>query len=148
MTILVTDRGFAPDDWTQGYVPLAALSDSPSDDYELAVDLRCSALSAGEWRRLCRVLPRVSLIRLGLRHFGDVDALELARAIRRHGFAGRLRAHGAVLARFYTLVRQAGFSEIELDQRQAQRQPSEHWRLADGWVPDHSQRGPHSAASS
>ena len=132
MSVLVRDGGFVPEDWTQGYVPLPALCDHPGG---AGVDLRTPELGARDWARLCRLLPELGLVRIALRHFADVAALDLARAIRAQGYAGRLRAHGAVLAGLYTLTRRAGFDEIELDPEQARLQPAEHWRFEPGWSP-------------
>ncbi|WP_417596991.1 DUF934 domain-containing protein [Pararhodobacter oceanensis] len=142
MAILVTDEGFAPDDWRHGYVPLAALSDAADGGWRLGIDLRSAELSPRDWQRLRAALPRCGMIRLRLRHFGDTEALELAERLRAAGYRGRLRAHGAVLARFYTLARRAGFSEVELDRHQAQRQPREHWRFFDTWAPEGIARSP------
>lgn len=135
MAVLVTDRGFGPDDWKTGLVPLAALSDQPCRLGPAAVDLSSPALSVQDWDRLCRLLPQLSLVRVRLRHFGDTAALDLARALRARGYGGRLRAHGAVLARLYTLLRRAGFDEVELDHDQAMLQQAEHWHFEALWRP-------------
>ncbi|MCL4676840.1 MAG: DUF934 domain-containing protein [Pararhodobacter sp.] len=135
MTVLVTDNGFMPDDWTDGYVPLVAVSDMEDTAYALAVDLNTPVLSPRDWNRLHAALPRVGMIRIRLRDFGDIEALDLATSLRRHHYSGRLRAHGAMLARCYTLTRRAGFDEVELDPLQARMQPSEHWRNEPGWLP-------------
>ncbi len=132
MTVLVKDKTFVPDDWHAGYVPLAALTDWPDG---VGVDLSSPELGARDWARLAMLLPRLELVRIRLRHFGDLAALDLAHAIRAAGYDGRLRAHGAVLARAYTLIRCSGFSEVELDHAQASRQPAEHWRLDSAWQP-------------
>ena len=132
MTVLVRDGEFVADDWRAGYVPLAALSDHPG---QAGVDLPSAELARADWERLCALLPELGLVRIRLRHFGDVAALDLARAIRMRGWRGRLRAHGAVLASLYTLARRAGFDEVELDADQARLQPAEHWRFEPGWSP-------------
>lgn len=132
MTVLVRDTGFVPDDWPHAYVPVTAVSRAPDPGRLLGVDVSDAALAPQIWDRLCAVLDRAGLIRIGLRDFGDAKACDLARGLRLHGFAGRLRAHGAVLARNYTLYRRAGFDEVELSRDQAQRQAAEHWRLLPG----------------
>ena len=132
MVVLVRDKRFVPDDWRTGYVPLAAMADWPDG---VGADLSSPALTPHDWARLEVLLPRLDLVRIRLRHFGDIAALDLAHRIRAAGYAGRLRAHGAVLARAYTLMLRAGFDEIELDHRQAARQPAEHWRLDHDWQP-------------
>jgi uncharacterized protein (DUF934 family) len=146
MAVLVTDLGFVGDDWRDGYVPVAALADSPAGACEvgtaLAVDLARPKLDPGEWQRLRRALPQCSLVRVALRTVGDTQAYDLARDLRTAGYRGRLRAHGAVAARFYTLLRRAGFDEVELAPEQARRQPREHWQNERGWEPQ-SQRERH-----
>jgi len=135
MTVLVSDAGLAPEDWKYGYVPLAALAAVQVEGQRLAVDIASPDLKPGDWLRLRAALPRIDLIRIRLRHFGDGPGYDLARDLRTAGFRGRLRAHGAVAPRFYTLLRRAGFSEVELSAEQALHQPGEHWRNERGWVP-------------
>lgn len=127
MAVLVTDAGMVPDDWHEGFMPLGGQG--------RALDLPSAALTRDQRAWLEQALPGLALIRLGLRHFGDTAALDLARALRGLGFRGRLRAHGAVLARSYTLLRRAGFDEVELDNDQARLQPPEHWHNETGWQP-------------
>lgn len=136
MTVLVTDNGFAPDDWTHGTIPLAAVSDVWDTLFALGIDFKSPELSAREWGRLGQLLPRTGLIRICVRNFGDMEAFDLAKAIRMLGYTGRLRAHGAMLARCYTLARRVGFDEIELSPQQACRQPRELWRNIPDWNPD------------
>ena len=135
MTVLVTDTGFAPDDWIDGYIPLVALSDTPDELYSLGIDLTRPELDQRDLDRIKRVLPRTGLIRIFVRSFGDTSALTLARSLRDAGYEGRLRAHGAMLARFYTFARRAGFDEVELTPVQARMQPREHWRNELDWTP-------------
>ncbi len=135
MTVLVTDNGFVPDDWIDGYIPLVALSDTPDEHHVLGIDLRTSELDPRDWHRIQKVLPRTGLIRIFVRSFGDTNALTLATSLRNAGYEGRLRAHGAMLARCYTFARRAGFDEVELTPAQARMQPSEHWRNELGWSP-------------
>jgi len=136
MVILVTDTGFHPDDWRDGFVPLAAVSPQVGATIgRLAVDLADPECTPASWLRLRRLLPRIALIRIRLRHVGDTAGYDLATSLRRAGFRGRIRAHGAVLAGHYTLARRAGFTEIELQPHQAQRQPREHWQNTACWSP-------------
>lgn len=136
MIILVTDTGFHLDDWRDGFVPLAAVSDQPGATFgQLAIDLSSCHCPVSDWIRLRNLLPRTALIRIRLCHIGDSAGYALATSLRRAGFEGRLRAHGAVLAGHYTLARRAGFTEIELQPHQARCQPREHWQNNDGWSP-------------
>ena len=127
MAVLVTDDGMVADDWRGGFTPLGGAG--------RGLDLPSAALGRNDWAALRAALPGLALIRLGLRDFADTAALDLARALRAQGFTGRLRAHGAVLARSYTLLRRAGFDEVELDPDQARLQPAEHWRNETAWHP-------------
>jgi len=134
MVILVTDTGFHPDDWRDGFVPLAAVSDQAGATLgQLAIDLADPECTAAEWARLTHLLPRIALIRIRLRRVGDIAGIALATSLRCAGYTGRIRAHGAVLAAHYTLFRRAGFTEVELQPHQAQRQPSEHWHNNACW---------------
>lgn len=135
MTMLVSDAGLAPDDWKYGYIPLAALAAVQVEGVRLAVDIAVPVLAASEWLRLRDALPRIALIRIRLRHFGDCPGYDLARDLRSAGFRGRLRAQGAVAPRFYTLMRRAGFTEVELSADQALHQPGEHWHNERAWFP-------------
>ncbi|MCC5971884.1 MAG: DUF934 domain-containing protein [Pararhodobacter sp.] len=136
MVILVTDTGFHPDDWTDGFVPLAAVSPQDGESIgRLAIDLSDPRCAPADWVRLQHFLPRTALVRIRLRQVGDAEGHDLATSLRRAGFGGRIRAHGAVLAGHYTLARRAGFSEIELQAHQAQRQPCEHWCNDPRWTP-------------
>jgi len=127
MTVLVTDAGMIPDDWHGGFMPPGGQGG--------ALDLPSASLSREARARLISALPGLALIRIRFRHFGDTAALGLARDLRAQGFAGRLRARGAVLARSYTLLRRAGFDEVELDTDQARLQPPEHWHNEVHWQP-------------
>lgn len=137
MGVLVKESGFVADDWGDGYVPLSALSNAAIGVARgaVGVDLSSPELEPGSWQRLCEARERIGLIRVRLREFGDRAAFDLARALRAEGYSGRLRAHGAVLAGFYTLTRRAGFDEVELAPMQAGLQPGEHWRNERDWSP-------------
>lgn len=127
MTVLVTDAGMVPDDWQGGFCALGGPG--------RAADLPSAALGHEGHATLIAALSNLALIRLRFRHFGDTAALDLARDLRAHGYHGRLRARGAVLARSYTLLRRAGFDEVELDNDQARLQPAEHWHNETRWQP-------------
>lgn len=154
VVILVTDTGFQPDDWRDGFVPLVAVAPQAEGAMgQLAIDLSSPECDIPTWERLKQLLPRTALIRVRLRHVGDRAGFALAMALRRAGYTGRLRAHGAVLAAHYTLARRAGFTEIELTPQQAQRQPCEHWHNNTRWAPlrivggtDHPHAGRRGAA--
>lgn len=113
MSVIVTDAGFAPDDWT------GEITDLPSD---AGVD----ALEA-----LAEAAP--PLVRIAFPSFADGRGFTLARVLRMHGYAGRLRAHGHVIADQYAMARRAGFDEVELPDDLAARQPEEQWLARADW---------------
>ena len=126
MSILVTDSGFAADDWTGGF---HAPDHSAANDQRTAVDLQPDADLAA----LADRLDRIALIRIAFPSFADGRGFSLARHLRRMGFAGRLRAKGHVLADQYAMARRSGFDEVEIDEVLATRQPEEHWKARADW---------------
>lgn len=128
MSVIVTDTGFHPDDWTGGFV---AATDLPRHPW--AVGLGVDADGTTDATALSRRFPAIALIRVRLRHFADTAGFALAQRLRGLGFAGRLRAQGHMLADQYTLARRAGFDEVEISARLALRQPAEHWRFRGNW---------------
>lgn len=128
MSIIVTDTGFAPEDWIHGFH--AADQWAANDDaVARAVDLQPDAdLSALEDR-----LDRVDLIRIAFPSFADGRGFTLARRLRRMGFTGRLRAAGHMLADQYAMARRSGFDEVEIDAALAERQPEAQWLARANW---------------
>ena len=132
MTVIVTDTGFAPEDWTSGFVPLAeagpgarALDLAPTDDP--------AALSGR--------LDGVAIIRIAFPAFSDGRGFTLARRLRMMGYAGRLRAAGHVIADQYAMARRVGFDEVEISGDLAARQPADQWRARADWrAHDHQSR--------
>ena len=128
MSVIVTDAGFRPDDWTGGFVPADRLARHP-----WAMGLGVDADGDTDARRLARRFPSIALIRVRLRHFADAAGFALGQRLRGLGYGGRLRAQGHVLADQYTLARRAGFDEVEITAEMALRQPAEHWRFRGNW---------------
>ncbi len=83
MSVIVTDRGFAPDDWTAPVPGLAEASDT-AEAAELPPDADPQAALAA--------LPRARLLRVRFESFADGRGFTLARRLREAGFSGRLRA--------------------------------------------------------
>ncbi|MGR3434926.1 MAG: DUF934 domain-containing protein [Shimia sp.] len=121
--MLVTDEGFAPDDFSQAWQPLAANDGSTALD--LASDTDPSALEGR--------LAQVEAIRIDFPTFADGRGFTLAAILRRMGFAGRLRAKGHVLADQYAMARRSGFDEVEIDDALAARQPEAQWLVRADW---------------
>ena len=121
MSVLVTDTGFGPDDWTGGFSAPetggAALDIGPETD-----------LSALGGR-----LDRARIIRIRFTSFADGRGFSIARELRLLGYAGRLRASGHVLADQYAMARRSGFDEVEIDANLAARQPEDQWLARSDW---------------
>jgi uncharacterized protein (DUF934 family) len=106
---LVTDTGFAADDWTGDILDLG-----PDADPDAA------PLNA-------------ALIRVAFPSFADGRGFTIARRLRLRGYRGRLRAAGHVIADQYAMARRAGFDEVEIDEDLAARQPEDQWRARADW---------------
>ncbi|KQI68958.1 putative oxidoreductase [Loktanella sp. 3ANDIMAR09] len=120
MSVIVTDSGFAPDDFTGTFVPMGedgVAVDVPSDADPDAV----------------RALTRAQVVRIAFPSFADGRGFTLAAILRRAGFTGRLRAHGHVLADQYAMARRSGFDEVEIDDTLAARQPQDQWIARADW---------------
>lgn len=126
MTVIVTDAGFAPDDWRGGYTPLA---DWPADTGAAALDLPSNADPAA----LAGRLDGIAMIRVDFPSFTDGRGFTIARLLRLAGFSGRLRAKGHVIADQYAMARRAGFDEVEIGDDLARRQPQADWLARANW---------------
>lgn len=128
MTVIVTDTGFAADDWTGGFVALDELEAMDALPEGLAVDLPNDRDPA----ELAPRLDRIALIRVAFPAYADGRGFSIGRALRDMGFAGRLRAAGPLVADQYRMVRRVGFDEVEIPDSIAERQPEEQWRPRPG----------------
>ncbi len=122
---IVTDAGFAPDDWTGQSAPL---TDGIAAN-ATAVDLA----PADEVAQLVGHLARLNMIRIAFPSTADGRGFTLAKRLRAMGYAGRLRAVGHVLADQYAMARRAGFDEVEIDAALATRQPQDQWLARANW---------------
>ncbi len=125
MSIIVTDAGFAPDDFACGFV---ALSEAAANDCDYGIDLASDTAPdalAG--------LNNAPMIRIDFPSFADGRGFTLAAMLRRAGYKGRLRAKGHVLADQYAMARRSGFDEVEIDAALAARQPAEQWQFRASW---------------
>lgn len=125
MSVIVTDAGFAPEDWTQPVVPLAEALDGNATAVDLA--------STDDPEALAPHLDRLALIRVTFGSFSDGRGFTLARRLRRLGFTGRLRARGHVIADQYAMARRSGFDEVEIADDLAARQPEAQWQFRADW---------------
>lgn len=130
MTVIVTDTGFAPEDWTAPIVALADLS-----THRGAVDLA----NTDDPTALQPHLADLKLIRVAFPAFNDGRAFTIARRLRMLGYTGRLRAVGHVIADQYAMIRRVGFDEVEISDDLAARQPAEQWAFRANWQDHHYQ---------
>ncbi len=135
MTVIVTDAGFGPDTWTQGFDGANVLDlASDTDPVALAADLD----------------PGVEMIRVDFPSFADGRGFTIARQLRLTGYTGRLRAKGHVIAEQYAMARRCGFDEVEISDDLAARQPEDQWLSRANWKDNDYQarmrRGPPAAA--
>lgn len=124
MSVIVTDAGFGPDDWTGGFVALddlAALDGLPG---RLAVDVP----NDREPAELAAWLDRVALVRVAFPAYTDGRGFSIGKALRDMGYTGRLRAAGPLISDQYRMARRVGFDEVEIPDAIAERQPEEQWR--------------------
>lgn len=123
MSVIVTDRGFAPDTYAGPYATpdaaegAAALDLGPADDVT----------------RLAGHLGTLRLIRIAFPSFSDGRGFTLARRLRLMGYTGTLRAHGHVIADQYAMARRSGFDEVEISDDLARRQPEAQWLFRADW---------------
>lgn len=120
-SVIVTDDGFAPDDVA---VDFAAAGVAGATAWDLPSDTDPDALPA---------FDGVTLVRVDFPGFADGRGFSIARALRRAGYRGRLRAAGHVLADQYAMARRAGFDEVQIDAALAARQPEAQWRARADW---------------
>ena len=125
MSIIVTDNGFAADDWTSGFTSFA---ECPANDSGCGVDLPSDATPD-----LLERFAGAPMIRINFPTSTDGRGFTLAALLRGGGFTGRLRARGHVLADQYAMARRSGFDEVEIDAALAERQPEAQWLARADW---------------
>ncbi|WP_296426250.1 DUF934 domain-containing protein [Yoonia sp.] len=122
MSVIVTDTGFAADDWTGGFIGHAA------NDCGYGVDLPSDTDPATLGQ-----LANAPMIRIDFPSSADGRGFTLANLLRRLGYTGRLRARGHVLADQYAMARRSGFDEVEITDALAARQPQNQWLARSDW---------------
>lgn len=86
-------------------------------------------------------LQRLSLVAIAFPAFADGRGFSLAKAIRRAGYDGPLRASGPLIPDQFDYALACGFDEIELPEASAGRQSVEQWQQAIGRLSQTYQRG-------
>jgi len=128
MSIIVTDQGFAPDDWTGGFQTLAGTV-AGAGCAGCALDLD-PGQDIAENRALLLAAP---MIRIAFASFADGRGFTVARTLRLMGYSGRLRAGPGLISDQYAMARRAGFDEVEIPEALAGRQPERHWLFRADW---------------
>lgn len=124
MSVIVTDTGFAADDFDGPFTPLADVTDAVPGAVDVPSDADPQAVQA---------VMQAGLIRIAFPKFSDGRGFTLAAMLRRAGYKGRLRAHGHVIADQYAMARRSGFDEVEIDDDLAARQPQDQWLARADW---------------
>lgn len=126
MSIIVTEAGFAADDWTHGFVAFdAVLSGEELPGQGLAVEFPNDREAAD----LLPWLDRIELIRVAFPAYTDGRGFSIGHRLRELGYTGRLRAAGPLIADQFRMARRVGFDEVEIPDALAERQPEGQWRL-------------------
>ncbi|GKY89467.1 DUF934 domain-containing protein [Sinisalibacter aestuarii] len=136
MTLIVTDTGFAPDDWPNGFHSLESAA-AGAGCVECGIEIVPEDHIAAHRAEILAA----PMIRVAVTGFADGRGFTLARALRLMGYTGRLRAGAGLIADQYAMARRAGFDEVEIDAALATRQPEEHWLFRADWrAYDHQSR--------
>lgn len=122
---IVTDTGFAPDDLNATF--------APSDDLPANGPLSVDVAPDADLAPLLARLDDLSTVRVAFPSFADGRGFTIARALRRAGYTGRLRAAGHVIADQYAMARRSGFDEVEISEDLAARQPEDQWLARADW---------------
>ncbi len=116
MSVIVTDAGFAATDWAAD-LEAAEILTLPSDTKPQDVDLSGA--------------PK--LVRVEFPSSADGRGFTIARVLRDHGYTGKLRATGHVIADQYAMARRCGFDDVEISDDLAARQPEDQWKFRANW---------------
>jgi len=101
MSVLVTEQGFRPDDWTGEVHPFDIFwsgQDLPEEALAVEFPNDRDPADLEPW------LERVALIRVAFPAMSDGRGFSIARRLRDMGYAGRLRAAGPLVARGYPSI--------------------------------------------
>lgn len=133
MSVIVTDTGFAADDWTGETLPATDLPDGEGLAVEIQPGDDVSALS--------NRIGDLAFVRVVFPSFADGRGFTHGKRLRMMGYKGRLRAAGHVIADQYAMARRQGFDEVEISDDLAERQPEDQWlRRADWQANDYQAR--------
>nr|WP_309502297.1 DUF934 domain-containing protein [uncultured Roseovarius sp.] len=124
MNVIVTDTGFDSDGWNEPFTPLDEATETTG-----VLDVPADA----DLETLLDKIPNLRMVRVDFPSAADGRGFTLARQLRLHGYTGRLRARGHVIADQYAMARRVGFDEIEIAPDLAARQPQDQWQFRANW---------------
>lgn len=117
---IVTDRGFHEEP-LQPYIKIENIKAKSAQ--KVAIEL----MNEQDLQLLEYQFEQIELITIPFGSFADGRGFSLARTLRSHGYQGRLRAKGSLIADQYASARACGFDEVEIDESLASRQPEADW---------------------
>lgn len=129
MSVIVRDSGFEKDTWEadgglfidlEKYGQDVAERDPDKTAIDIPNDVTINSLKG--------LFGSAAMIRIPFPSFADGRGFSLAKQLRQHGYEGRLRAKGHIIADQYGFARVCGFDEVEIDFEMAGRQPQEQWQ--------------------
>lgn len=128
MSVIVRDSGFEKDTWEAEGGLFIDLEKYGQDVMErepakTAIDIPNNVTIES----LKGLFGSAGMIRIPFPSFADGRGFSLAKQLRQHGYEGRLRAKGHIIADQYGFARVCGFDEVEIDYEMAGRQPQEQW---------------------
>lgn len=112
MSVLVTDKGFAP----LPELPATGVADLAHTDDPAGLNL-----------------VGLTLIRVHVPAFSDGRGFTIGRRLRMLGYTGELRAVGPIIADQYPMARRVGFDAVEIPDEMAARQPEAQWLNRANW---------------
>ncbi|WP_272004456.1 DUF934 domain-containing protein [Roseovarius sp. ZX-A-9] len=124
MNVIVTDTGFDSDGWNEPFTPLDEATETTG-----VLDVPADA----DLEALLDKIPNLRMVRVDFPSAADGRGFTLARQLRLHGYTGRLRARGHVIADQYAMARRVGYDEIEIAPDLAARQPQDQWQFRANW---------------
>jgi len=128
MSVIVRDTGFEKDTWIleggifidlEKYGQDVAEREPEKTAIDIPNDVNVESLKG--------LFSSAAMIRIPFPSFADGRGFSLAKQLRQHGYQGRLRAIGHIIADQYGFARVCGFDEVEIDYDLAGRQPEEQW---------------------
>ncbi|MEM9279582.1 MAG: DUF934 domain-containing protein [Pseudomonadota bacterium] len=128
MSVIVRDSGFEKDTWEAEGGLFIDLEKYGQDLAERSAENTCIDIPNDvAIESLKGLFGNAAMIRIPFPSFADGRGFSLAKQLRQHGYEGRLRAVGHVIADQYGFARTCGFDEVEIDFALAGRQPEDQW---------------------